>query len=86
MSSFRNTAYQRRHGSLASRYEAKKQEEKEQERIFLTRDSGQLIKTIKFEDIYIGSANPVIQDCSFVASYNWLDAEKPTVLVPGASE
>lgn len=35
------------------------------------------------EDAKIYVSESVITDCTAVASYNWLDREEPTIVIPG---
>lgn len=48
---------------------------------------GELLATLKITDLgYAGHNSPIdatIKDCNYVTSYNWLDTESPTVVIPG---
>ena len=49
---------------------------------------GPLIQTLRIGDISAtkAGADPVITDCAVAASYNWVEAKEPTILVPGTYE
>lgn len=44
--------------------------------------TGRILRTIRCDDLDLESLAK-IKDCEYVASYNWLDRETPTILVPG---
>ncbi|KAK5048891.1 hypothetical protein LTR84_005311 [Exophiala bonariae] len=44
---------------------------------------GELLIELAPEDISHSTHNPQIKDCVYVASYSWLDAKGPTVIIPG---
>ncbi|RMZ91686.1 hypothetical protein DV736_g1111, partial [Chaetothyriales sp. CBS 134916] len=44
---------------------------------------GDLLIELKREDVSQSKHNPKITDCSYVASYNWLDQKAPAVVIPG---
>ncbi|MCJ1245108.1 hypothetical protein MMC30_002309 [Trapelia coarctata] len=52
------------------------------------RPIGHLIGTIRLSEVQsavqLKDAAPTIEDCQYVASYNWLNRKNPTILVPGA--
>lgn len=52
--------------------------------------TGRLITTLPYDTYYYSNNDPEfsprIANCKFVASYNWVDDEQPTILVPGQSE
>ena len=46
--------------------------------------SGKLIKLISLSNLAKVGNTPRIENCDYLASYNWLDQlEHPTILVPG---
>ncbi|KAI9843466.1 MAG: hypothetical protein M1837_006312 [Sclerophora amabilis] len=45
---------------------------------------GDLVATVDISDLSPIHIPLKIRDCNFVASYNWLDGEMPTILVPGS--
>lgn len=53
------------------------------------RPAGHLIGTIHLSDIrshvQLRDPAPTIEDCVYIASYNWLNRKDPTILVPGES-
>lgn len=48
---------------------------------------GKLVKTFSILDLKVGSGQALpdteISDCQYVASYNWLNSQNPTIVVPG---
>ena len=51
--------------------------------------AGALLASISVLQIHpetvVGEEKLTIQDCQYLASYNWLDTKKPTILVPGTT-
>jgi len=51
------------------------------------RPTGHLIGTINLSDIrshiQFKDPAPTIEDCVYIASYNWLNRKNPTIIVPG---
>jgi hypothetical protein len=51
--------------------------------------NGALLASISVPQINLGplleDEKPAIQDCQYLASYNWLDTKSPTILVPGTT-
>lgn len=48
---------------------------------------GRLLETFRTSDLKTKDGEstdaPVISDCQYVASYNWLNEEAPSIVVPG---
>jgi len=44
---------------------------------------GNLVTSIDIPDLSRVETQPKIEDCEYVASYNWVDDKVPTILVPG---
>jgi len=48
---------------------------------------GELLTTLNNSDLKPTLATPgdaaLIKDCEYVASYNWVDATTPTIMIPG---
>lgn len=41
------------------------------------------VNSIPLEDDSTKVSGPVVEDCNYIASYNWLDKKHATILVPG---
>lgn len=52
-----------------------------------TDQTGELLRTITLSKIQSSpqfkDITPTIENCEYVASYNWLNKKRPTILVPG---
>lgn len=46
---------------------------------------GELLIELQREDISKSPCDSKIRDCSYIASYSWLDGTAPAVLIPGTS-
>jgi len=81
----RGTGAQRSHGGWRGNARGGRTEP-EAERLE-KRPMGRPIGTIGLSEVQsavqLKDAAPTIEDCQYVASYNWLNREKPTILVPG---
>ena len=48
---------------------------------------GDLLEKIAFSDVQSSTRSedvvPTIKDCKYIASYNWLNRNTPTIVVPG---
>ncbi|PVI08395.1 hypothetical protein DM02DRAFT_510769 [Periconia macrospinosa] len=85
-------AFQTRRGGFAPRSTWRKTNVKFQKREETTPDLakhplGELLETIRSDDLDSTTKVPAgelsIQDCTYVASYNWLNKDSPTIVVPG---
>lgn len=52
-----------------------------------SRPLGELLAILEITDLgHAGHDSPIdatVRDCNYVTSYNWLDTESPTVVIPG---
>ena len=48
---------------------------------------GELLRTITLSEVQLSlqfqDVVPIIEDCEYVSSYNWLNQKQQTILVPG---